>query len=122
MNPSRRSLLSGLIAAPAVILTPGLLMPVRRWIEPFQRIADGRCVKFYKNGQLVGMAPLVPQAPGAFSWKAPPERSTFCPDDIIAIEFPDLGVGEYRAIPYSEGLYDQRERSFGWTAAVSYAA
>jgi hypothetical protein len=34
MNLSRRSLLSGLIAAPAVILTPKLLMPVRSWAEP----------------------------------------------------------------------------------------
>jgi hypothetical protein len=28
---NRRHLLTGLIAAPAVILTPGLLMPVKAW-------------------------------------------------------------------------------------------
>jgi hypothetical protein len=43
MNLSRRSLLSGLIAAPAVILTPGLLMPIKPWIVPvtFKAAGDG---------------------------------------------------------------------------------
>jgi hypothetical protein len=40
MNLSRRSLLSGLIAAPAVILTPGLLMPVKPWIQPEALVGD----------------------------------------------------------------------------------
>jgi hypothetical protein len=31
---NRRGFLTGLIAAPAVILTPGLIMPVRPWIVP----------------------------------------------------------------------------------------
>jgi hypothetical protein len=43
MNLSRRSLLSGLIAAPAVILTPGLLMPVKAWAdEPWISVINGR--------------------------------------------------------------------------------
>ena len=33
---TRRGLLSGLVAAPAVVLTPKLLMPVRSWKEPWQ--------------------------------------------------------------------------------------
>jgi hypothetical protein len=41
MNLSRRSLISGLIAAPAVILTPGLLMPVKPWIVPVTFSAAG---------------------------------------------------------------------------------
>ena len=31
---NRRGFLGGLLAAPAVIVTPGLLMPVKAWIEP----------------------------------------------------------------------------------------
>jgi hypothetical protein len=31
MNLSRRSILTGLIAAPLVVRTPGLIMPVRSW-------------------------------------------------------------------------------------------
>lgn len=31
---NRRGFLTGLLAAPAVITTPGLLMPVRAWAEP----------------------------------------------------------------------------------------
>jgi hypothetical protein len=31
---SKRNFLWGLVSAPAVIVTPGLLMPVKAWIEP----------------------------------------------------------------------------------------
>lgn len=31
---NRRGFLTGLLSAPAVITTPGLLMPVRAWVEP----------------------------------------------------------------------------------------
>jgi hypothetical protein len=41
MNLSRRSLLTGLVAAPAVILTPGLLMPIKPWIVPVTFSAAG---------------------------------------------------------------------------------
>jgi hypothetical protein len=92
---NRRGFLTGLIAAPAVILTPGLLMPVRKWIEP-----AGNFVKFFKNGHLVGMAPLMPFDSG-FNYQMPPEYSTFRAGDIVGIELPDMGSGEYRAIAAS---------------------
>ena len=37
----RRSFLTGLLAAPAVVLTPGLLMPVRAWDESPVFLGDG---------------------------------------------------------------------------------
>jgi hypothetical protein len=52
---NRRSFLTGLIAAPAVILTPGLLMPVRtqRILHPVWGPHLYQ-VNFYKNGSWVG--------------------------------------------------------------------
>ena len=41
MNPTRRTLLKAAVAAPWVITTPGLLMPVRsfQWLVPDMRYA-----------------------------------------------------------------------------------
>lgn len=48
---NRRGFLTGLLAAPAVITTPGLLMPVRAWAEPVLGNSDfvGVDWAFYPN-------------------------------------------------------------------------
>jgi hypothetical protein len=57
MNLSRRSLLGGLIAAPAVILTPGLLMPVRPWIVP---VTFNACPPFGPYSHMLIYGPGIP--------------------------------------------------------------
>lgn len=41
---NRRGFLTGLLASPAVITTPGLLMPVKAWAEP---LAVGMRSRFF---------------------------------------------------------------------------
>lgn len=66
---SRRGFLGALVAAPAIILTPGLLMRVRPVLlgklEPFEYIAR-RAVGWnvYRNGIMVGFVPKLRDADG----------------------------------------------------------
>jgi hypothetical protein len=88
---NRRGFLTGLIAAPAVILTPGLLMPVRaqRILHPVWGPHLYQ-VNFYKNGLWIGgtnpSEPLF--GPGhTFNLDEP---VSFKAGDIFGIELGDL--------------------------------
>jgi hypothetical protein len=97
---NRRSFLTGLVAAPAVILTPGLLMPVRAqpiWTPNGLFIEEQRTnflysVNFFKNGQWVGgtnpSEPCIePRYGHTFNLDEP---VSFKAGDIFGIELGDL--------------------------------
>jgi hypothetical protein len=93
---NRRSFLTGLIAAPAVILTPGLLMPVKAqplWIPGLRGQHSALySINFFKNGQWVGgtnpSEPCIgPRYGRAFNLDEP---VSFKAGDIFGIELGDL--------------------------------
>jgi hypothetical protein len=81
---NRRGFLTGLIAAPAVILTPGLLMPVRA--QPIWTPRNGGRyyeVNFFKNDEWIGGTN--PNSSSYFCFDFGKVES-FGPGDIIGIE------------------------------------